>query len=120
MKTKKIKIKTSNQFWSDASSFAKAFDQGKKITLQIGEYFESLEAVRNILTEKRLELWRIIRDQKPASIRALAKLAKRDFKSTHRDVSLLIAVGLVELKKGNKGPAQKPISLADTLQVEVA
>ena len=87
-----------------------------------GEYFESLEAVRNVLNEKRLALWRLIRDERPDSILSLSKIAGRDFKSVYRDVSVLLSVGLVELVKGKgqRGDTQKPTSLADALMLEVA
>jgi predicted transcriptional regulator len=107
MRVKKIRIKTKDEFYDG---------------LLKGEFFESLEAVRNVLTEKRLELWRLIRDETPGSILELSKLAKRNFKSVYQDVAMLVAVGLVELKKekGKRGDTQRPVSLADTLQLEVA
>lgn len=71
-------------------------DRGGKPKRLRGEYFESLEAIRNVLTEKRRALWRLIRDERPESILELSKIAGRDFKSVHRDVSVLVSVGLVE------------------------
>ena len=122
MKTKKIKIKTKDEFFDDVLIAAEAFDQDKKPKRLRGEYFQSLEAVRNVLTEKRLALWRLIRDKRPDSILELSKMAHRDFKSVHRDLSVLVAVGLVELVKGKgqRGDIQKPMSLADALMLEVA
>jgi len=123
MKTKKIRIKTKDEFYDEIMDVAKTLDQGGKPKKSLrGDFFESLEAVRNLLTEKRLTLWRIIRDQRPDSILALSKLADRDFKSVHRDVSVLVAVGLVALQKGKgrRGDTQKPTSLADALSLEVA
>jgi predicted transcriptional regulator len=122
MKNKKIKIKTKNEFFRDVLGVAKNLDRSKKPQHLRGEYFESLEAVRNVLTEKRLELWRAIRDRQPNSLLELSKLVNRDFKSVHRDVSVLVSVGLIELKKskGLRGYTQKPASLADALTLEVA
>ncbi len=122
MKTKKIRIKAKEEFIADLISVAKALDRGEKIKPRRGEYFESLEAVRNVLTEKRLTLWRVIRDQHPGSISELSKLAQRDFKSVHRDVAVLVSFGLVGLVKGKgrRGDVQKPTSLVDALMLEVA
>jgi predicted transcriptional regulator len=50
-----------------------------------------------VLTLRRLQLWHLIRDRKPASISNLAALASRDFKSVYQDVRLLAAVGIVAL-----------------------
>jgi predicted transcriptional regulator len=122
MKTKKIKIRSKDEFYGNLLTAAEKFEQGDDAFRLRGEYFESLEAVRNVLTEKRLALWRLIRDQKPDSILALSKLAKRNFKNVHQDVAMLIAVGLVEIHKGKgkRGDTQRPVSLADSLQLEVA
>jgi predicted transcriptional regulator len=122
MKIKKIVIKSRKDFDAESLKFAKALDRGEKIKPLIGEYFESLEAVRVFLTEKRLELWRTIRDKEPKSLTDLAKLVGRDYKDVYNDVSILVEVGLIELKKpkGTGTRAIKPISLADQLQFKVA
>ena len=122
MKVKKIRIKTSDEFFGELLTAAESLDEGHRIAPLRGEFFESLEAVRNVLTEKRIALWRLIRDRNPESISELAKLVKRNFKSVHQDVAVLVSVGLVELKKekGKRGDTQRPVSLADSLQLEVA
>ena len=122
MKIKKIRIKSVPDFFDDLQETAIQLDQGKTPKLRRGEFFDSLEAVRNMLTENRLTLWRVIRDQKPNSISELAKWVDRDFKNVHQDIHVLVTVGLVQLtqKKGKRGDVQKPTSLADKLRVEVA
>jgi predicted transcriptional regulator len=122
MKIKKIKIKSKEDFFRDAHIAAREIDAGLPVTQPGGDFFESLEAVRTLLTEKRLAIWRLVRDRHPNSIFELARLADRDFKSVHRDITVLVAVGLVALKpgKGAKGKTQVPKSLADSLSVEVA
>jgi predicted transcriptional regulator len=123
MKVKKIQIKSRSEFESDLSTLARRWDTKKlPIGTLKGDYFESLEAVRKVLTDKRLELWRRIRDHKPSSILELSKLVKRDFRGVHRDVNILKAVGLIHLvsEKGKRGDVQKPVSSADSLVLEVA
>jgi predicted transcriptional regulator len=122
MRVKKIRIKAKEEFFADLERAAAQIDAGKRPRRMRGEYFESLDAVRNVLTQKRLELWQIIRDQKPNSLLELSKIAGRDFKSVHRDVATLVTVGLIELRqgKGERGNIQRPVSLADTLLLEVA
>ena len=120
----KIKIESREKFKSDLVELAKSIDQGrfKKINKKGGIVFESLGAVRKILTEKRLEVWRVIRDQKPTSITHLAELLKREFRSVHRDVMLLEELGLIELFNGpgKRGNVVKLKSLYDELQLSVA
>ena len=122
MKTKRIRLKTRKDFFTTLDEAATRLDRGKRAKRLRGDFFESLEAVRNVLTPKRLELWQLIRDRKPKSLLELSRLAKRNFKSVHRDVAVLVAAGLVELheSKGVRGKTQRPISLADTLLLEVA
>jgi predicted transcriptional regulator len=105
MKPMRIEIRPKSELEAESLAVAKAFDQGKRVKPIAGTYFESMQAVRKFLTDKRLEVWRSIRDRKPGSISELAKMRKRDFKSIHSDVMLLESIGLVRLKKG-KGPAR--------------
>ena len=122
MKVKKIRIKSREQADQDLRSLAQTIDQGKTPKPIKGEFFESLDAVRSVLTDKRLELWRVIRDQKPESISSLAEIVGRSFRGVHRDLKLLETLGLVSLKKskGERGDLQHPVSLADELILAVA
>ena len=62
-------------------------------------YFESLDAMRKVLTGERLKIVKAIRNNHPASIYELAKILRRDVKNTFDDVPFLAQAGLVELKK---------------------
>jgi predicted transcriptional regulator len=122
MKTKRIIIKSRGEFDAEALNLAKALDRGEKVKNHKGVYFESLEAVRVFLTDKRLELWRAIRDQSPQSLTILAKMVHRDYKDVHQDVSILVEAGLIDLRKpkGATTRALKPVSLVDQLEFRVA
>ena len=58
--------------------------------------FESWDALARVLTGKRMELLRYVRRHKVASVRALAKALKRDYRNVHADVQALTAAGLLE------------------------
>ena len=123
MKIGKIRIKLREQFNRELRGVARALDQGQTPKKAItGEYFESLDAVRVVLTDKRLNLWRTIRDTKPVSITSLAKAVQRGFKAVYRDLLLLEDLGLITFKKtkGKRGDLQAPISLVDELRLAVA
>ncbi|MBI3563570.1 MAG: hypothetical protein HY079_00065 [Elusimicrobia bacterium] len=101
MKTLEIQIKSREQ--ADAE-FAAAYKSGKarKGAAKAGVFFTSLEAVRALLTDKRMELLRLIREHSPRSINRLASIAGRDFKNVHTDIMLLKRYGLVQLGKHGK------------------
>ena len=61
--------------------------------------FVSLEAMRKVLTPKRLELLHKIREERPQSVYELAKISNRDLKNVQQDIALLSRIGLVSLSK---------------------
>lgn len=67
--------------------------------------FGSLEAMRKVLTPKRLELLQVIRQERPASIYALAKTTGRDLRNVQDDVAMLARLGLVSLSRGKHARA---------------
>lgn len=124
MKIMKIKIKSRSAADKELRDLAKAIDSKKfkKAKANNGIYFESLAAVRKILTDKRLDVWRAIRDRRPESITQLAELLGRGFRSVHRDVMLLEELGLIKMSEGpgRRGNVQILVSLYDELLLAVA
>jgi predicted transcriptional regulator len=83
-------------------------------------YFENVEELRQILTEKRLELLSAILQHRPVSVHQLAELVRRDYKNVSTDVMLLAQLGLVSLEaQGGKGRAQAPIVPYDEIQLTI-
>jgi predicted transcriptional regulator len=105
LKTIRVRIKSVEQALGDAIDTMRAIQSRQKVEKQRGEYFESLEAVRAALTEKRLALVRLVREKKPGSVAELARLARRDFKSVYRDVEALRDLGLITI-----GPSRRGVS----------
>lgn len=122
MKVKNIKIgvrslDTAFEEW--AQTFEKV-RRGKKIDKRRGVYFTSLEAMRKVLTEKRLELLHIIKDQQPGSVYELSKIVKRDLKNINSDLELLRDIGLVSMSKARKGRERViPRVNYDKIQLEI-
>jgi predicted transcriptional regulator len=104
MKVMRIGIKSTKKLLDDFVTTAKAIESGKHVPTRRGVYFTSLEAARNFLTPKRLELIRVIRKKKPSSIYALAQLTNRGFPTVLRDIELLAKHGLVHLSRSAKSP----------------
>jgi predicted transcriptional regulator len=57
-------------------------------------YFPDLATLLRTLTPRRLELMKLLHGTGTVSIRALAVLAKRDYKNVHQDIKALEAAGL--------------------------
>src|ERR1700723_525633 len=62
--------------------------------------FESWDALARVLTTRRMELLRYVRQNKAGSIRALAKALGRDYSNVHSDVQALVAAGLLDASSG--------------------
>jgi predicted transcriptional regulator len=104
MKTLEIKIKSREQVHAEFLDVIKRMQAGEKLpTVKEPDVsFTSLEAVRALLTDKRMELLHLIRKHSPHSINQLATIAGRDFKNVHTDIMLLKDYGLVQLSKRGK------------------
>ncbi|HYB91768.1 MAG TPA: hypothetical protein VEC38_12070, partial [Candidatus Binataceae bacterium] len=93
---------------------------GDRAVQESGLYFESVEELRRILTEKRLELLLAVVRHRPASVRELAGLVGRDYKNVSTDIMLLERLGLVRLKaSAGRGRAQTPSVPYDEIQVTI-
>ncbi|MFA5975480.1 MAG: hypothetical protein WC859_04865 [Elusimicrobiota bacterium] len=101
MKVKRvlISIKSTEQGLKEFAQTLTALQKGRIPKKRRGVYFVTLEAMRRVLTPKRLALLRVIRESHPNSIYELAGLVKRDIKNIQHDISLLARVGLVSLNK---------------------
>ena len=101
MKVKKVKIciKTTKEFLDEARDVMEKVIKGEKVRKTTGIYFENLSAMRKVLTEKRLEVLKTIKDRHPESIYRLAKILHRDIKNVIQDVEYLHNIGLVELEE---------------------
>lgn len=101
MKVKKVKIgiKTTKEFLDEAQDVMEKVVKGEKAHKTTGLYFENLSDMRKILTEKRLEVLKTIKDKHPESIYRLAKMLHRDLKNVLQDIKYLHNLGLVDLKE---------------------
>ena len=111
MKVRKIRVvvKSWKDVWAKEKRVARRLDRGESGPISAEEtlYFTSLEELRQVLTDKRLALLRLIHAQKPSSIKELATLAKRDFKNVNADVHLLARLDLLKLTEERAGPKRR-------------
>lgn len=121
MRVKKIRIKSLKDSLDDFARVFKQVQAGKRLpTVSEPEiYFESIEAVRKIMTPQRMRLLRYIKQHKPQSIYSLAKGIGKDIKNVYQDLTYLGDIGLIALKDSGRSRRQKqPVLLYDCLSVE--
>ena len=86
--------------------FVDAWHQAEKDeeSSSLKEYltFENLEILLKVLTPKRLELLKELRNQGTSSIRQLSKILNRDYSNVHTDVKQLSLYGLIKKTKDEK------------------
>ncbi|MHB1664793.1 MAG: HVO_A0114 family putative DNA-binding protein [bacterium] len=101
MNIKKINIgiKSLNESLEDFADTWKKLESGKKVKKEEGIYFESIDAVRSVLTNNRLLILKTIKEKHPKSIYELSKMLGRNLKNVNQDLDMLFRIGLVELKK---------------------
>ena len=115
-----IGIRTSAERSAALRDTIRRIARGDRSSQEIGLYFESADELRQILTEKRLELLLTISRHRPASVHELAGLLGRDYKNVSTDITLLERLGLVRLgARGGKGRAQAPTVPYDEIHVTI-
>lgn len=85
-------------------NFAVAYKKlktGKKIKPVEKLTFVNVDVFRKFMTNKRIELLKIIKNKKPGSIKELGRITKRDYKSINTDLEILKKIDLVSMKKTN-------------------
>ena len=97
-----IQVQSLREFMGEVVSVVRDAQAGKIGAPRDGLSFESIDAVRNVLTPKRLGLLKAIRESRPRSVYALAKATGRPLKNTQDDVAMLARLDLVELKRGRE------------------
>ena len=121
MKVKRVKIgvRPPGTIFNEATEVLQQLESGQQIRSQ-GEwlYFSNVREMGKVLTPKRLELLKAVHDHRPESIRALAIVAGRNVKNVTDDLSLLVSLGLVEMKSG-ASRKKAPRVEYETLTVEV-
>ena len=96
----KLYIEDTAKFKKKISQELSAIDKNKAKKLKEDSIsFQSLDQLRKFLTNKRLELLKVIRHKNPKSVYELAKLVGRTPENVNTDIKLLRQLGFVETTK---------------------
>ena len=123
MKVRRVKIgiRSLEEGLKHFAEVTKAIEKGQQVKKGRGVYFENLETMRKILTDRRLEVLKVIKDKKPSSVYQLAQILKRDLKNVNEDLRLLEQSGLVSLKKSKTDRERiTPTVNYDAIQLNIA
>ena len=101
----KIRIKDKDAARREALEVARRLDRGERDPRWAQEVltFHNIDTLRSVLTDKRLELLRLIHQKRPASLTELAALSGRDLKRVNEDVQQLALLGFIEVEKERVG-----------------
>ena len=100
MKLKEITVgvKSLGQSLKEVGRVMKTIQQGHSPRAQRPEiHFVDYNAMRKVLTPRRMELLALIRERTPGSVYELSQMAERDLKNVQDDVSLLERLGFIHV-----------------------
>lgn len=88
---------------------------GEQVRRRREIWFPSLEQLASVLTNKRLELLRLIHRRRPQSVMQLARLAKRGVRAVECDLRILARAGLVKVIE--TGTTKRPVAGYDRIHL---
>ena len=94
---------------------AEQWEQGEEVPHVVN--FEDRARLRQLLTDRRMELLETVMEQPPESIRALAGRLNRDVHDVHDDLHLLAEYDIIHFEED--GRTKKPYVPYDTVRIEV-
>ena len=116
----KIGIKGLRAVLDEAKETMTRIAEGKAVQKVHDLNFASYEAMRRILTPRRLELLHAIKEKHPRLVYELAQLLQRDLKNVNEDLAIFTNLGLVELRGTPTGRKNVvPLVTVDKIQVEI-
>ena len=93
----------------------KAHESGKRVSASQKVSFVDWRAFSSVMTPKRYELIRHLRQEPAASVRALARALERDVKRVHEDVVILAELGLIDRDENTGGLSTRLDKVTSTI-----
>ena len=110
-----VRVGPAEQARRELSDALATIGRGEPIVPAREIWFASIEQLAATLTERRLELLRLIRRERPRSVKALARLAGRSTGTVEKDLQALALAGLVKLL--TTGRVKRPVAGYDRIQL---
>jgi len=115
LSTLRITSLPAEQAQAAAIERAERWENGEEVPHVVN--FEDRARLRQLLTDRRMELLEAVMEQPPESIHALAERLDRDVHDVHDDLHLLAEYGIIHFEAD--GRAKKPYVPYDTVRLEV-
>lgn len=103
----RIRVRPEDEYWRGQvqrlQDVEASIQKRRRVRVEGSELvFASLIDMARALTPKRLDTLRLVRRNRPSSVRELAQIAGRDIKNVLADVKALEALGLIETEGSGK------------------
>jgi predicted transcriptional regulator len=118
IKTVHVGIKSLDDALQEAGEVYEGAPKGEAARQKTAVYFGNLKEMRRVLTEKRLELLKAVKDKKPQSVYVLAKMLHRDLKNVLQDIAYLRELGIIDVDE--TGDKKIPFVRFDKISFEIA
>ena len=113
--TLRITIASGEDAFDEALDAANAAEAGEQTDAVVS--FERVDAIRRLLTERRLELLRSLMTAPPESITDLAERLDRSYSVVHDDVEMLAEYGIVKFRRA--GQSKQPFVPYETIEFDI-
>lgn len=115
--TLRITIATRKEAFDRARAAAEAAEQGEGTPATATISFASVDKLRRLLTDRRVEIVRSLIDEPADSISALADRLDRSYSVVHDDVEVLAEYGIVRYRE--RGQSRAPFVPYETIEIDV-
>ena len=105
-KTLRLTLSDAESMFNQALTTASAFESRKDECPEATRAFQDIADLRELLTDRRLEVLRSIYETPPESISALAERLDRSYSLVHKDVEILADHDIVYFREGERGSKQ--------------
>lgn len=116
-RTLTVTVKSDEEFASDVEAGFRTLADGESISPGHTVSFTTQEDLVETFSATRLDLLRTVAEREPESIRETARLADRDVKNVHEDLTLLAQLGVIYFEE--EGRSKRPLFPFDELVISV-
>jgi predicted transcriptional regulator len=110
-----IRVGSVEQARRELKAALTAIVEGERVHQRREIWFATLGQLASVLSERRLEVLRLVHRKRPRSLGQLARLAGRRAEPVRADVRALAEAGLVKLV--GVGAAQRPVAAYDRIHL---